>query len=245
MGARFCSLLREELRFLSFRSPGADFAERRRALLALGLCATWLAGIGRYWDNPRASLFQHLGLGSVAYAFVLAAILWVVVRPLRPRHWSYGNVLLFVCLTAPPAVLYAIPVERFLSLELAATINVWFLGVVAAWRVALLCTFLRRTAGLGWIEVTTAALLPMTAIVTVLAVLNLEHVVFDLMAGLSEEQRGPNDGAYLFVLWLTEASLYAGPVLFLVYLGCVARRARAPATAVPRDPDAPSRHGDS
>jgi hypothetical protein len=36
-----------------------------RLYLAIGLVAACLAGIGRYWDNPRAHLWQHLGMGSV------------------------------------------------------------------------------------------------------------------------------------------------------------------------------------
>ena len=45
--------------------------------------------------------------------------------------------LAFVTLTAPPALLYAIPVERFMTPSAASVTNVWFLAVVAAWRVGL------------------------------------------------------------------------------------------------------------
>src|SRR3712207_7552248 len=45
--------------------------------LAFGLACTWLVGVGRYWDNPRASLLQHLGVGSVVYVFALALLLWL------------------------------------------------------------------------------------------------------------------------------------------------------------------------
>ena len=38
----------------------------------------------------------------------LALIIWALLAPLRPRNWSYRNVLLFITLTAPPAVLYAV-----------------------------------------------------------------------------------------------------------------------------------------
>jgi hypothetical protein len=218
------TLLREELRFLAFRPVGPALVEHRGPFLAFGLACTWLAGVGRYWDNPRASTFQHLGLGSLVYAFVLAAILWLIVKPLKPRSWTYANVLLFVTLTSPPAILYAIPVERFLALDVAARVNVWFLAVVACWRVALLFAFLRRTAGLRIFEVAVAALLPLTAIVAVLALLNLEHVVFDIMAGLSETRKSPNDQTYVFVLRLAEVASYAGPVLLLAYFACIARR---------------------
>ncbi len=231
-------ILAFERRLLTFRRVGPIEADRRSAFLAFGLFCTWLAGIGRYWDNPRASTWQALGLGSIGYVFVLAAILWIIVAPLRPKHWSYWNVLLFVTLTSPLALLYAIPVERFLSLDLAASVNAWFLAVVASWRLALLFVFLHRVAGLRAIEAIIAGLLPMTAIVVALTVLNLEHVVFDLMSGISEDARSPNDAAYEIVLGLGLTSLYAAPVLFLAHLTCIIlrRRANPPASSHVRDP---------
>ncbi|MFL6259215.1 MAG: hypothetical protein ACJ76Y_05835, partial [Thermoanaerobaculia bacterium] len=108
-------IVADELRLLTFRAPSQAVATNWKAYLAFGLFFTWLAGVGRYWDNPRAELWQLAGLGSIAYVFVLAVILWLLLAPLRPKNWSYRNVLTFVTLTAPPAVLYAIPVERFMS----------------------------------------------------------------------------------------------------------------------------------
>ncbi len=213
-----------EGRLLTFRSVGPIEANRRKVFIAFGLLFTWLAGVGRYWDNPRASTWQYLGLGSIVYVFVLAAILWIIVAPLRPKHWSYSNVLLFVTLTSPLALLYSIPVERFLSLELAANVNAWFLAVIASWRLALLFMFLNRVAGLRLIETIIAGLLPMTAIVCALTVLNLEHVVFDLMSGIREDAKSANDAAYEIVLGLGFFSLYAAPVLFLAYVICVSVR---------------------
>lgn len=215
------TLLREELRFLTFRQVSSVVPEHWKAFLVFGLAFTWLAGVGRYWDNPRASWWQHLGLGSVAYVFVLAAILWFLVLPLRPSNWRYRNVLLFVTLTAPPAVLYAIPVERFLSAGAAQAVNAWFLGVVAAWRLALYAVFLRRSARLRVFPTIIATLLPMALIVTALAVLNLEHVVFNLMSGIDPSQSSPNDTSFGVVVALSFYSVLASPVLALGYLLCV------------------------
>lgn len=105
--------------------------------------------MGRYWDDPRAKPLQHLGLGSVIYILLLSLMLWLVIWPLRPKHWSYFNVLTFVSLTSPPAILYAIPVERLFSREVARSVNVWFLAAVATWRVTLLIFFLHRYAKLA------------------------------------------------------------------------------------------------
>ena len=182
-----------------------------------GLGCTWLCGVGRYWDNPKADLWQYLGLGSVAYIFILAFVLWLLILPLRPSRWSYRNVLLFVSLTSPPALLYAIPVEQFLTLKSAQLANVWFLAVVAIWRVALLIRYLKDVAGLSGAHVFVAALLPLTLIVSLLASLNLEHVVFKLMAGLEEHEKSQNDSAYLILLLITYVSVLASPVLLSMY----------------------------
>lgn len=185
--------------------------------LAFGIGFTWLCGIGRYWDNPKADLWQYLGLGSVVYIFVLALILWLVILPLKPTSWSYKNVLLFVSLTSPPAILYAIPVEQFMPLKSAQTANVWFLAVVAIWRVALLLKFLRNSAGLSGLCVLVATLLPLTLIVAALAALNLEHVVFKIMAGLEDHEKSANDSAYMILIVITYFSVLASPALLTMY----------------------------
>jgi hypothetical protein len=229
----FADVLRDAARLLAFRRTSSAPALHWRAFLAFGLGCTWLAGVGRYWDHPRAALWQHLGLGSIAYVLCLSALLWLLLRPLRPRRWWYRNVLVFVTLTSPPALLYAIPVERFLSMDAAQATNAWFLAVVAGWRVALLVLFLRRVAELRWFALLVATLLPLTLIVAALALLNLEHAVFEIMAGISPPLRTGGDLAYLVVLALTLVSLYAFPVLAIAYVVLVVQAQRAPAERIP------------
>lgn len=207
----------DNLRLLCFRRPSAALSQHRGAYLGWGLALTWLAGIGRYWDHPAAHVWQYAGLGSVAYVLLLAAVLWLFGWPMRPRRWSYPNVLLFVCLTAPPALLYAIPVERFLPLDLAQSVNAWFLAIVASWRVALLYWFLRSMSGLRADVAVVAGLLPLALIVVALSMLNLEHAVFEIMAGIAEEARTPNDDAYGIVSLLAILSMMAAPFLLLLY----------------------------
>ncbi len=212
------TLLQDQIRFLAFRSLSPAIRTQPNAYLALGLFFTWLAGIGRYWDNPRAELWQYLGLGSVIYVFVLALIVWLLLLPFHPQNWSYKNVLLFITLTALPAVLYAIPVERFMAAESAKTANVWFLAIVAAWRVALFVVFLKRVAGLSAIEVFVGTLTPLSIIVVTLTALNLEHIVFNFMGGILPEQRTSNDAAYSVVVALSVYSVLASPVLLISYV---------------------------
>jgi hypothetical protein len=208
------------IRLLTFRSS----AEELRALdyrhLAFGLVCTWLVGMGRWWEDPKANLPQHLGIGSVAYVFVLAVFLWLVLWPLAPPNWKFLNVLTFVSLTAPPAVLYAIPVRHGLSLQTAETVRLWLLAVVAGWRVALLVFYLRRGAGLTGFCWVVAALFPLVFIVFSLTALNLERVVFNFMGGVREADRSVNDAAYRVLILITMLSVYAFWPLLAAYLFC-------------------------
>ncbi len=231
------TLLADAFGLLLFRRPSPWIAKAWPWYLAYGLVMTWLAGVGRYWDNPRAEMWQYWGLGSVAYVFCLALILWSLLAPLRPRHWSYRNVLVFLTLTAPPALLYAIPVEQFMSLGAAQTTNAWFLAIVATWRVALLAWYLRSVAALPTGRIVIATLLPLALIVVALATLNLEHVVFNIMAGISPEDRSANDMAYGIVSMLALLSFVTAPVLLGAYLYAIFR------AWTPGD-DSPDRSGD-
>ncbi|MFT3807979.1 hypothetical protein [Arenimonas sp.] len=210
-------ILSDQFKLLGFRQPSRGIAVHWKPYLAYGFIVTFLAGVGRYWDNPKAQLWQNLGLGSIAYVVVLASLLWLIYLPLRPERWQFRNVLLFVTFCSAPALLYAIPVERFMSLPAAQAANAWFLGIVASWRVALLMVFLHRVARLEPLIVLIASLLPLTLIVTVLSILNLEHVVFNLMAGIRAEDASPNDVAYLIVLRITMFSVMAFPALLVAY----------------------------
>ena len=217
------TILRDTFRLLTFRMPGPAIRAAWPAYLAFGLLVTWMAGVGRYWDNPRAEWWQTLGLGSLAYVVVLAVILWAIAWPFKPDRWSYRSVLIFVTLTAPPALLYAIPVERFMTPAAATSTNAWFLAVVAAWRVGLWAFFLKQFGGLGGATVWVLTLLPLTLIVVALTMLNLEHVVFNIMSGIRPEQQSANDGAYGVVLMLAFFSVLASPVLLIAYLVLMGR----------------------
>src|SRR5689334_17193580 len=109
-------------RFLTFRLYRPDSLALDRRHLPVALAWTWVVGMGRWWDDPKAGFVQHAGLGSVLYACVLAGVLWLVVAPLKPFDWSYQRTLTLVAMTAPPGVLYAIPVEKFFDLHTAGQI---------------------------------------------------------------------------------------------------------------------------
>jgi hypothetical protein len=209
-------------RLIFFRASSAELAKIGWRHFAVGLLCTWLVGMGRYWDNPRVGLLQHLGVGSVIYIFVLSLFLWLVIWPLRPRNWTYFKVLTFISLVSPPAVLYAIPVEKFAGLDFANTINAWLLAIVATWRVALLIFYLRRAGQLARFPIFVATFLPLTIIVVALTILNLEKVVFNFMGGIHDPS--PNDRAYDILSLMSLLSIMLFIPLLICYLWLLINR---------------------
>jgi hypothetical protein len=216
-------------RFLTFRASRIELGQLGCHHLLFGLFWTWVVGIGRYWDSDRAEFLQHFGVGSLVYVFALSALLWAVVYPFNPKNWRYTNVVTFVAMTSPPAILYAIPVERWTDLHTAGELNVYALLIVATWRVALLFFALRRLAGLLWREIFFSAALPLIAIVTALSALNLEKAVFNIMAGIQPGSGTAADQAYGVVLAMTFFAWMALPVVAIGWVVTVilARRRAA------------------
>ena len=214
-------------KLLTFRLSREEFLRLNNKHLAFGLVCTWIVGMGRYWDDPGASLLQHLGVGSVVYILALSLLLWLIIWPLKPQAWSYRHVLTFVSLVSPPAIFYAIPVEQFYSLDSARTLNVWFLATVAIWRVSLLFFYLKRHAHLNPFRIVLAGLLPLTLIIVILTALNLERAVFDLMAGIRKSGTA-NDEAYAVLVLLTFWSVILFLPILACYIGAVVSAQSAP-----------------
>lgn len=204
------------LRLLSFQLSRDEMFEFKLKHFITGLLGTWIVGIGRYWDDPKASLLQHLGLGSVIYIFLLAAFIWLIILPFRVEKWRYFNVLTFVSLTSFPAIFYAIPVERFTTMDQANTINVWFLAIVASWRLGLLFYFIKRYTRLSGFNILTLTLMPICVIITTLFALNLHGVVFQIMGGL-EKAPTPHDASYAVLMSLTLVSAVLVIPLLIAY----------------------------
>jgi hypothetical protein len=222
------------LRLLTFRISREELARLDARHLAFGLASAWIVGVGRYWDDPDASLLQHSGVGSVIYVFALTTFLWALIAPLRPENFSYRGLLTFIALTSPPAALYAIPVERFVPMDVAQKMNLWFLGVVASLRVALLFFYLTRLARLRWYAVLVASLLPLALIVTALTFMNLERRVINIMGGLSEGPGRPDALVNDVLLGLTFLAFAAAIPLVLGYLVLlIVARTRPGATTSP------------
>lgn len=209
-------------RVLTFRATADELRAVGTPELVLGLACAWLAGIGRHYDNDRIEGLQKLGIGSVLYVFVLGLFLFLIVKPLRPKNWSYMRLVTLIALTSPLAFLYAIPVQSLFpdpEFRTANSINAWFLGIVSVWRLALLGWFLARLAELPWFQRLVALFFPMTVIVAALTALNLDRVVFNFMRGLVDAS--PNDLAYEVLMIITMVSAYAFIPLLLLYIGAI------------------------
>ena len=212
-------------RLLFFRISRDEMLKFNYSDIIVGFVFTWIVGIGRYWDDPGAKLLQHLGVGSLIYICILSYLIWCVLRPFYIKNWSFKNVLTFVSFTSAPAILYAIPVERFFDIDTSATINAYFLLVVAVWRVLLLIFYLKIFACISPFQIAVTTLLPLTAIVTSLTFLNLERAIFNIMGGIREHSS--NDIAYHIVIFLTVISMILiGPVI-IAYLTIIFLKYRA------------------
>jgi hypothetical protein len=209
------SIFNTIIRLLSFQLTREEMLQFQPRHFFVGLAGTWIVGMGRYWDDNKASALQHAGLGSVAYIFVLAAFIWLIILPFKIEGWNYFRVLTFISLTSFPAIFYAIPVERFFALSTANTMNVWFLAVVAAWRLALLKNFLGRFTMLRGRDILTMTLMPICVIITTLTFLNLHKVVFEVMGGVRNPS--PHDAAYSILLILTGISMILTLPLLIGY----------------------------
>lgn len=211
------------IRLLCFRITREEILSFQWKHFFAGIAGTWFVGMGRYWDDDGATLLQKLGLGSIIYIFLLALFIWIIVKPFLVENWNYFTVLTFISLTSFPAIFYATPVERFFSIRTANTMNVWFLAVVAAWRLALLYYFLKRFTRLSVTNILTVTLLPICLIITTLTILNVHRVVFDLMGG--RRNPTPHDSAYGALVFLTIISaILVLPLLISYSIGIYAAR---------------------
>jgi hypothetical protein len=216
-------MFKSTFRLLTFKISREEMLQFNTQHLIVGLIGTWIVGMGRYWDDDKANLLQHLGLGSVIYIYLLALFIWLVLLPFKVEDWKYLTVLTFISLTSFPAIFYAIPVERFFSIETANSMNVWFLAIVAAWRLGLLFYFLKHFTKLSIGNIITVTLMPICLIISALTILNLHKVVFQIMGGMRDPS--PHDSSYFILMLLTVISMVLSIPLIIAYcIGIYNRR---------------------
>lgn len=216
------SLTKDIRDLLTLRITRQQMLEFSNKHLIAGIIGTWIVGMGRYWDDPKASLLQHLGMGSVIYIFCLAAFIWLILLPFKIERWNYKTVLTYISLTSFPAIFYAIPVERFFSIATSNTMNVWFLAIVALWRLLMLYDFLKKFTLLSTGNIITVTLMPVCLIISVLTILNLHNVVFEIMGGIRNPT--PHDASYFILMFLTGVSLICSIPLLIAYVAGIINR---------------------
>ncbi len=209
------NILTTVAKLLTFKLTRNQMLQFEKKHLIAGIIGTWIVGMGRYWDDKGANIIQHVGLGSVIYIFVLAAFIWLILKPFYLENWSYFTVLTFISLTSFPAIFYAIPVERFFLVSTANSMNVWFLGIVAIWRLCLLYYFLKYFTKISPGNIFTVTFMPICLIITVLTTLNLHKVVFEVMSGIRNPS--PHDSSYMWLMFLTGISIILSPFLLIAY----------------------------
>ncbi|MEJ7609662.1 MAG: hypothetical protein WKF88_00645 [Ferruginibacter sp.] len=209
------NIIQTIIRLLTFKITREEILQFNKIHFVIGLIGTWVVGMGRYWDDKGANLLQHLGFGSIIYIFILAGFIWLILKPFFIDNWNYFTVLTFISLTSFPAIFYAIPVERFFTVQTANAMNVWFLAIVAAWRLGLLYYFLKHFTRLSAGNILTVTLMPICLIISVLTILNLHRVVFEVMGGIRDPS--PHDTSYLVLMLLTGLSAILTPILLIAY----------------------------
>lgn len=179
-------------KFLTFRATPEIYDRIGPEHAVLGFASTWMVGIARNWDFPDAPDLARLGLGSVAYIFILSFVLFAMAWPISYEKRNYWHVLTGVSMTAAPGLVYGIPVEMFLSPEGAQGANLFFLLVVASWRVGLACHYLFKGCENGIREVLAILLLPISLIVIALVSTGRAGYVMQFMGGLRRDPSAPN-----------------------------------------------------
>jgi hypothetical protein len=220
-----------------------DIAASRKALW-VGLLFVISAGFAREYDGEDLQREPWHVLIPLAASVVSSFLLFVVTfwrvidtDPQRPGFLSaYRSFLTLFWMTAPLAWLYAIPYERFLSPYEAVSANLWTLGLVAVWRVALMVRVVSVLMGYRVLSAFFLVMLFADA-VTFLAAWLTPRPVFAIMGGvrLTESE--------LLIRGLTHCLMGLGvcsfPVWFFGAILCAAKD--RPAWQVPPD----ARDGDA
>lgn len=226
-------------RVLSFRLRREDVDAFDWRCLVFGLLWVWGVGMGRHWDATDATWVQYLGLGSLVYTVFLAGFLWLLAMPVVRRPISYFQTLTFVAMTAPPAMLYAIPVDWWVDAPTTVALSGWTLLFVAVYRVAMLGVFFIRAGGLPLLPAGVLTLAPITLIMVGLALSRFSTVIARGMAGIDAPPPTPEEVVVErfdnIIINLGTVALYAAPLVAIAYVLAMRTSPREPASAQQED----------
>lgn len=210
---------------LGNRDTILQIAQDRR-WLKVGFLFVIAAGLAREYDAEYLIAEPWYLAIPIAASVVASFLLYCLVYALFVRRAEnrptfrkgYGTFLRLFWLTAPLALLYGIPVERFMAEYNAAVANLWFLAVVALWRVLLVTRVVSvlTGVGLGWVFFPVM----LFADLTLLAGLGLSpHPIISFMGGV----RGSPTESLIASLTLGVGiwAFVSGPLWILVTLTCI------------------------
>lgn len=179
----FLGAIKTIWRVLTFRATYEELTRHSVMMCIIGMGITMAVGIGRYWDDPRQlEMGKVMGFGSLAYAFLFAFTLFLLLLPFG-RKIRYIDSLAFVTATAAPGIVYAMPIEVMVSDDLSYRYNLVALLFVSAYRVALFVWFLKKVCDLTIPQTVVTTLLPLSTIVAGLMISNRMVLILDVMGG--------------------------------------------------------------
>ena len=130
-----------------------------RYLVAVGAALVLITSVPRNYDQTYIGEVPWWPVIPLLFSFVSGSFLFLVLNrgfikdaegePARSKYWMFLGLF---WMTAPVAWLYGIPVERFMDGRGAAVANLWLLGIVAAWRVALMTRVMSVVYQIPWVR---------------------------------------------------------------------------------------------
>lgn len=208
------------IRILTFRARIGDIEDDLVPLLLVGILLTWVVGIGRWWDDPREiPPLARMGLGSVAYVFVLSGLLWLISYPLARERVSYLDFAAFIAATSLPGIVYALPIEAISPNSTASAYNITALIFVSAYRVSLLIWFLSKILKMSVFRAIVTTFFPISLITGVISLADLGDQIINMMGGFRNNV--PQSAAREVVLAIGYISFVLAPLLLIIYVAMI------------------------
>lgn len=127
-----------------------------RHLLLVGAILVLITSVPRNYDQTYIGETPWWPIIPLVFSFFSGSFLFLVLHAgfIKEAEASFGRKYwMFMGLfwmTAPVAWLYGIPVERFMDGRGATVANLWLLGIVSAWRVALMTRVMSVVYEIQW-----------------------------------------------------------------------------------------------
>lgn len=215
MRARDCLL------YLAGNAAAARRIAVSRAALPTGLLLVLTAAIARRYDSVYLTASWTWWAGPLLVSLASSLFVFFCLRTFlglrgsKPWAPQYVSFLGLFWMTAPCAWLYALPLEASLDPLTAAKTNLALLGLVAAWRVAILSRAVHAVTGIAGSLCLVSVLIP-AAVET--ALLSFLAFAFRINSGLAVMGGLRNIDPAARFLETAHLLAFAGPVLALAVL---------------------------